>query len=255
MKAADSTWIEPSNPAYNAVPMETQAEKAALQQQANSEQQRLQRLEQDVNALQNDLDMIVPALQKIVVHQQQQQNSGQIHSPPRQQPYMAQSSTNAPQNMMPPQQSAYASNQPASLSAQGYAAAPSSASAPSAPAQQASAPVRPLSMVQSIRFGEHTNKTRMVFDSTAPISYKYAVNEQNNQLVIRMPQTEWSAQSSQMIRTSNAVSSYSVLQNNEGGVDVVVQLKRPVRVSTEMLSPQSQGGGNGYRIFFDLMPI
>lgn len=237
MKAADATWIEPANPAHNAVPMETKAEKMGHSQQAMAEQQRLQRLEMDVDKMQGDLEMIVPALQKIVAHQQTQQAQ------------MDQQMLMAQQSQMAAQQGMHASAHPSSLTPTGYNQPVASTAKP------ASMPVTPSSVVKSVRFGEHTNKTRLVLDSTAPISYKYTVNAVNNTLVIRLPNSQWSTQTQQVIRTSNVVTGYSVTQNTEAGVDLVVSLKRPVQVSTEMLSPQTAGSSGSYRIFFDLVSL
>lgn len=138
---------------------------------------------------------------------------------------------------------------------------------PSAPAvmQQASAPqaaALPQSNVQNndagvfvrnLRFGEHADKTRLVLDTSDQVTFRYDIDNNEKLMVIEMPQTGWRGSEAMDISNSPLVSSYSVVSDNNGGHQLIMQLKEPTQVLwAQALMP---GGPQGHRIVIDLAPI
>ena len=148
------------------------------------------------------------------------------------------------------------------------AAAPISAApdATAAHAPETSASVTPASVptanvqndasgvfVRNLRFGEHADKTRLVLDTSDQVTFRYDIDNSEKLLVIEMPQTGWRGSESMDITNSPLVSSYSVVSDNNGGHQLIMQLKEPAQVLwAQALMP---GGPQGHRIVIDLAPI
>ncbi len=148
------------------------------------------------------------------------------------------------------------------------AAAPT-ATAPAtinAPAPEPSVSVTPAAMptanvqngasgvfVRNLRFGEHADKTRLVLDTSDQVTFRYDIDNSEKLLVIEMPQTGWRGSESMDITNSPLVSSYSVVSDNNGDHQLIMQLKEPAQVLwAQALMP---GGPQGHRIVIDLAPI
>lgn len=139
------------------------------------------------------------------------------------------------------------------------AAAPTPAPAPSVAASPASMPTANVQndasgvFVRNLRFGEHADKTRLVLDTSDQVTFRYDIDNSEKLLVIEMPQTGWRGSESMDITNSPLVSSYSVVSDNNGGHQLIMQLKEPAQVLwAQALMP---GGPQGHRIVIDLAPI
>lgn len=107
--------------------------------------------------------------------------------------------------------------------------------------------------VRNLRFGEHADKTRLVLDTSDQVTFRYDIDNSEKLLVIEMPQTGWRGSEAMEITNSPLVSSYSVVSDNNGGHQLVMQLKEPAQVLwAQALMP---GGPQGHRIVIDLAPI
>ncbi len=104
-------------------------------------------------------------------------------------------------------------------------------------------------VIKNVRFGEHDNKTRLVFDSNDKVSFSYNVDNSQNLLIIDMLGTGWQTSQEMAISNSPLVSSYSVVPNGSGQ-QIYVQLKQAAQVLwAQALAP---GGAQGHRVVFDI---
>jgi hypothetical protein len=104
--------------------------------------------------------------------------------------------------------------------------------------------------VQRLRVGEHSSKTRIVLDTSDKIDFNYHVNNQTLEMIVNMPRGGWSTQGFIDVERSPLISNISARDNNAGGTEVVVKLKKPVSILwAENLVP---GGSNGHRVVIDI---
>lgn len=105
----------------------------------------------------------------------------------------------------------------------------------------------------NVRFGEHTDKTRLVFDASDKVAFNYDLDNNERLLVITLPGTGWGGAQGMPVNGSPLVASYNVIPDNAGGHQVIVQLKQPAKVLwAEALTPS---GPQGNRIVLDLAPL
>lgn len=100
------------------------------------------------------------------------------------------------------------------------------------PAPRAGQPV-----VETVRFGEHANKTRIVLDATESVSFNYDVNNDRGLLMIEIPGAAWTEMPQKQIGKSPLVASYKAMPNGAGGTQLAIQLKAPVRVDWAQVVP------------------
>lgn len=107
--------------------------------------------------------------------------------------------------------------------------------------------------VTNVRFGEHPGKTRMVLDANGKVAFSHNVDNRENIIMINLPGTGWMGMPQMMVNNSPLVSSYNVIPDNQGGQQMIIQLKRPAQVLwSQALDPT---GGQGHRIVFDIAPL
>lgn len=107
--------------------------------------------------------------------------------------------------------------------------------------------------ITGVRFGEHTDKTRLVLDSSDKVAFSYDVDNNERILLIQLPGSGWQGAKDMQVNSSPLVASYSVVSDNAGGHQVIMQLKQPVQVLwAQALAP---GGPQGHRVVFDLAPL
>jgi hypothetical protein len=115
------------------------------------------------------------------------------------------------------------------------------------------APAHPAAYaVNQIRFGEHSNMTRVVLDASGKVPYSYALDGSGTLMTLHLPQTDWRTASSAMPTASQLVESYTATPDGQGGYMVAMKLKQPVSVSWADIMPP--GTDSGYRVVFDLTP-
>jgi hypothetical protein len=240
---------------------------------------RIDRLEKEVAEMHNDMNMMMPALTKLVAAQQDlQQILARMDTAAGDPTVHIDSGADKaampgnPRNIGPDQQAAVAGTPPDATIDMGPAAEkpetkplahddvpPPDAAAGIAPAQAPAeglvlpAPAQPAAYaVSQIRFGEHSNMTRIVLDASGKVPYSYALDGSGTLMTLHLPQTDWRTASSAVPASSKLVDSYSATPDGQGGYLVAVKLKQPVSVSWANIMPP--GTDSGYRVVFDLTP-
>lgn len=89
--------------------------------------------------------------------------------------------------------------------------------------------------VKSIRVGEHSDRTRVVFDLNGAVSYSYDLDNAENLLVIEMPSVAWNTRDSQSFKKSPLVVGYNSYPGPNNGTTFVLQLKKQTKVLKESL--------------------
>jgi hypothetical protein len=105
------------------------------------------------------------------------------------------------------------------------------------------------SRLADIRTGEHPGKTRLVLDVGSETPFRYDLDNNERLLVIELGNAPLSKAMTSSLRKSQFVSAYKA-EATEQGSRVIVQLKKPARIlHAETLKPT---GGRGARIMFDI---
>lgn len=100
-----------------------------------------------------------------------------------------------------------------------------------------------------IRTGEHPGKTRLVLDVGSETPFRYDLDNNERLLVIELGNAPLSKAMTSSLRKSQFVSAYKA-EATEQGSRVIVQLKKPAKIlHAETLKPT---GGRGARIMFDI---
>jgi len=106
-------------------------------------------------------------------------------------------------------------------------------------------------VVHALRVGQHTGKTRLVIDASEKTAYSVELDNQENLLIIEMPDARWNASKQKSFARSPLLKSYSVEDMNDGkGSRVILSLKKSTQVIKEQALPP--GPNPNYRIFLDL---
>lgn len=272
MQTAEGTWLEPDR---TPKPVPTATELAELKQ-AN---QRIAELEQEIGALRNDMNMMMPALTRLAGLERNasaalndiQPAAGGVQGgevPRIHRNYMQAAEIAADNPEIEMDQPAYAAPQAAPVPAP----VPLTPTArvqpvppPPAAVQPAVQPVVPVAQpaaytppainvaaVQGVRLGNHeTGKTRMVFDVSKASTFTYDVDNTEKILVIEIPSTVWNAGPvTRNFMENPLVKSLAASPNGQGGTRIVVQLLAPAKVLWSQSIPPA--GLQGDRIVLDL---
>jgi predicted small lipoprotein YifL len=124
---------------------------------------------------------------------------------------------------------------------------------PKKPIEKISSPVSSnMTGITSIRVGDYPDKTRLVIDVGAPITFTHDIDNAERILVITTSAKSLSAPMQGAFTTSPLVSAYSAEKTADGSVRLVLQLRAAVKVvKAQALGPSE---GKGHRIMFDLIP-
>lgn len=220
--------------------------------------QRFQRVENAVTELRKELDSVMPSIVRLVAVEKdmselvkQLQTLLRNEPPTEQTPATMMPAMGAPQAMMP-DASGTERPRPAmadQATAPPQQAVPVSQSATRAQPAQKAQQISGKNTVKKLRIGEHPGKTRMVLDVNGPAQYSYDLDNNENLLVIELPDSGWAGKQSWSSSKAPLMSSYTV-QPSGNGSRVIIQLKKPVRVIYEdVLKPN---GTPDYRIVLDL---
>ena len=110
--------------------------------------------------------------------------------------------------------------------------------------------VSSLAKVNSIRFGEHPGKTRMVLDLTGKSAFNTNILNQDQILLVELPSADWGIEQQKAISQHPLVAGYTTKQSQEGGTMLALKLKRPVKIIGSAALPPSNN--RGHRIYLDL---
>ena len=110
--------------------------------------------------------------------------------------------------------------------------------------------VKTTAVISQIRFGEHKDKTRMVLDMTGQNTFQYDLDNSASTLRIYMPKTVWNTKQQMWLQNSPLISSYKAMNTDDGGAQLVLTLKRNVRVLMAETLPPAHG--KGPRLVLDL---
>ena len=105
--------------------------------------------------------------------------------------------------------------------------------------------------MSSLRIGKHSDKIRLVMDATAKTAFTTDLDNQENLLILEMPNATWSASTAQSFSQSPLLRSYSVEPMNNGqGSRVILALKKPTQILKQQALPP--GNNPNYRMYIDL---
>ena len=198
---------------------------------------RFERLENAVTGLRQEFESFKPAIVRLVAVE------SDIQDLIKQLDMLLQNEPTAPPAQLTPQPQAQLSHADQAEPLRPQAAMPTAASQPTSHSGGA--------VVKAMRTGQHSDKLRLVLDATKKTHFTVDLDNQENLLVIELPQAGWNAARQQSYARSPLIQSYSVESINDGkGSRVVLTLKK----STQLLKQQALPPGNNpnYRIFLDL---
>lgn len=266
MQTAEGTWLEPDR---TPKPVPTATELAELKQ-AN---QRIAELEQEIGALRNDMNMMMPALTRLAGLESNASaalndiqpaaggvQGGEVPRIHRNYMQAAEIAADNPEIEMDQPVDAVPAPVPLTPTARVQPVPPPPAAVqpsvqPVSPVPQPAAYTPPainVAAVQGVRLGNHeTGKTRMVFDVSKASTFTYDVDNTEKILVIEIPSTVWNAGPvTRNFMENPLVKSLAASPNGQGGTRIVVQLLAPAKVLWSQSIPPA--GLQGDRIVLDL---
>ena len=110
----------------------------------------------------------------------------------------------------------------------------------------------PLPVVMGARIGEHADSTRFVVEVSDPVTLRAFTLANPNRVVLDMPAVQWHLGDPPRPSGNGAISAYRYGQFRSGNSRFVIDLNRPVAVTTPKVIPPT--GGYGYRFVIDLTP-
>lgn len=231
---------------------------------------RIDRLESAVIAMQEDMKTLAPSMQRMAVIEQdlealvgqleavlQEEGGQQPAETPHPYPDPAPASDDGPVSLQSMEDA-----DPMPLSAQDTAAPQKATPAPAAatPAAPAPAPATTAAAktqspsglsVLDLRLGEHTGKTRLVFDVTGTATFRADLDNAEKILIVEIEKAAWNAAATKTL-SSPMVQSYSTQALDGGnGVRVILVLKKGASISSQSLL-KPEGAQTNHRIVIDL---
>ena len=248
--------------------------------------ERIKRLENAVIEMRRDFDAVLPSIVRLVAVEQDMQNlSKQLGtllqnepqsdaaapggdevvarplSPPGPTPGAASPAPPAAVPVPPVTAEAAATARAQPVPAPAPAAPPANQPAQIIPAQ-APAPKAPASakaeetkntglQVQTLRIGEHPDKTRLVLDASGPAAYKSDLDNSENLLIVDLPDAGWAGAKEGSSAKSPLIKSLSVQPAENGkGSRLIIQLKKKAVLLNQ--STLKAANGNPFKIIIDL---
>lgn len=237
---------------------------------------RLLRMERAVNGLRRDLNKLLPPLSNLIVadvkldraiREIATQPSGVSGQEPG---AMAPSSNIAPPPLeQNPHQNSFApvpvSPQVAAMQKQQEMAAKTMQTPESmAPKVEKTAPVMKKANAPSflankpgvnrLRTGVYPNRTRLVLDVQSKTDFKVDVDNNEKLMLVELPSAQWNTAMQKRMAKNQLVAGYNAQDNGSGGTTLVVELKKPAKVSKSAALPPNDKFGS-HRIFFDIVPL
>jgi N-acetylmuramoyl-L-alanine amidase len=109
-----------------------------------------------------------------------------------------------------------------------------------------------LPVVMGARIGEHEDRTRFVVELSDPINIRTFSLSNPNRVVVDMPAVQWRLGGPPRPSGLGSVRSYRYGLFRPGNSRFIIDLNRPVIVSSPLVIPPE--GGSGYRVVIDLSP-
>jgi len=115
------------------------------------------------------------------------------------------------------------------------------------------APIAPASKsIVSVRKGEYAAKTRLVLDNSGKSAFKADIDNGENILIIEISDSAWTAPTNQSYKNSQFINGYTVEPlSNGGGVMMIVSLKKNAKIGYQ--KALNALSGSGQRIVIDLV--
>lgn len=105
--------------------------------------------------------------------------------------------------------------------------------------------------VSQFRLGEHTDRTRLVFDANGPVKYSYDIDNVEKLLVVDLKGSAWNKAIAAAVSKSSVVAGFNAYDSADGGTTLVIQLKKQAQVIKEALI-QPNNISPYYRLVLDL---
>ena len=202
-----------------------------------SDEERLARLERAVQSMRNEFDNVTPSIrrlmaiegdiQNLITELRQLTDEPSLLTKPRPAP-AAQVTT--PQVLEPVQSATPTKKvtpQPTSRNKINRSAPPPISS--------------DMANIYDIRIGEHPGKTRIVLDVNTKTQFSTDIDNNENILIVDLPNSTWSAAKAKSFKSSPFLQSYNV--ESEGNSNLlIIQLKRNARISYQDDLSASNGG-------------
>jgi hypothetical protein len=116
-------------------------------------------------------------------------------------------------------------------------------------AGQANTPID-SSNITGVRIGKHPGKERVVLDLSKKTAYNVNYDEQNNQIIIEMPNAQWSAKDTWSTSKKAIVSQYQV-EPFESGVKLIMAVTNGAKVAKSGLLNADHGKKD--RLYLDIV--
>ena len=107
--------------------------------------------------------------------------------------------------------------------------------------------------VTDVRVGAHPNKTRLVLELSEKVPYRIFTLADPYRVVIDLPRVDWKIKSTGPVRGTGVISSYRYGLFQKGNSRLVVDVRTPVALSTNLMLPPS--GRHRHRLVVDLKAV
>jgi|GEM_PF-3358880 len=124
------------------------------------------------------------------------------------------------------------------------------ATAPEVPAKALVTMPVSTSRVENVRFGIHSNKTRIVFDLSHPAKFSYDLDNNEHILLVSLPGTQMNDVTEKTLAKIPRIKSYQASPDGQGGTNVVFKLSSSAKVALAQALKAS--GADKNRIVFDI---
>jgi hypothetical protein len=220
----------------------TTSSKNLFGESLRSDNERLNRLERAVQNLRNEFDMVQPSIRRLTaIESDLQLLIGELQTlsdEPAMIPVQP-VQVEAPQQIVTPVPSV-------------VAPAPSRNVTPKTYQRKSAPPASGGATVYDLRTGEHPGKTRIVLDINTKAGYSVDIDNNENIMIVDLPNTAWTAPTSKTLPKSSVISSYSVESSGSGHL-LIMQLKQDARLVYEKMLPAN--GGSGQRLVLDVSAL
>lgn len=120
-------------------------------------------------------------------------------------------------------------------------------------AQASSAQSITSSSIARVRTGEYPTKSRLVLDINGAAEFRYELDNANNLLIVRLPNSAWDAPSERVFNGSKALQAYAAKPAQNGGTLLAVKLNGPSKILASEALGKNDAGYN--RIFIDVAKL
>ncbi len=202
-----------------------------------TDNERLDRLERSVQSLRNDFDTVQPSIRRLMaIESDIQELIGELRD-------LSAEPSRMTNNIAP--NTVVVQSPMAAPKAKKPISKKSSYQRKSAPPVQGG-----MATIFDVRSGEHPGKSRLVLDSNANAAYTIDIDNNENVMVVDLPNTLWTAPTSKDFAKSSIISSYTVEKSDAGNL-LIIQLKKNAKVGYKAVLPSNSGAGK--RIVIDVV--